>query len=117
MVRAHGVCRGRSCSRTCAGMQGWERGCAMWYAWAMGVRRVLVAVLLIAVCGLRASGALREYPSPAYVLHTDLPEAEAREARVRMTRMAAEYRRRTAAFSDKVPARLPFYLYKDAADY
>src|SRR3954468_12999444 len=60
---------------------------------------------------------LRVYESPHYLIHTDLPPAEAREAQVRTTRMAEEYVRRTAGFAGQIKGRLPFYLYKDLPDY
>jgi len=60
---------------------------------------------------------LNVYESKYYLIHTDLPAGEVREARLRMTRMVDEYARRTAEFSGQVTARLPFYLFKNAADY
>ena len=39
------------------------------------------------------------YQTKYYVMHTDLPVPEAREAAIRMTRMAEEYHERTKAFS------------------
>ena len=80
------------------------------------------AVLLsIFACAVAARAeqppALRLVDSKYYEIHTDLPELDAREAQVRMTRMAEEYRNRTAEFSGQIKARLPFYLYKDLQSY
>lgn len=64
------------------------------------------------------AGGLRVYESKYYVVHTDLPEAEAREAVVRVDRVAEEYLGRTAGFGGGgVKGRLPFYLYGEVADY
>jgi hypothetical protein len=76
-----------------------------------------VGLVILCVTAAAAAAGLREYPSADYVLYTDLPEAEAREATERMARTAAEYRRWTAGLVDRAPARLPFYLYNDVADY
>jgi hypothetical protein len=51
------------------------------------------------------------------VIHSDLPEPEVREARVRMTKVAEEYFVRLPGSSAKVEGRLPFYLYANAPDY
>jgi hypothetical protein len=63
-----------------------------------------------------ASG-MRAYETRYYVIHTDLGRDAAREAELRMTRMAEEYRRRTRDFSGEIRTKLPFYLFKDEADY
>jgi len=81
-------------------------------------RWVACACLLAATSTLLADdGGMKEYPTKYYLVHTDLEPAEAREAQVRMTRMAEEYQRRTEGFSGRITTRLPFYLYKDRADY
>jgi hypothetical protein len=60
---------------------------------------------------------LRVYETPYYTLHTDLPEADAREADLRMTRMFEEYQRRTSGFAGQVNKKFPFFLYKNKADF
>ena len=85
------------------------------------MRRCLaVAVALLLVIATPASaqtkpGALRTYETRYYVIHTDLGRDVAREAEVRLTRMAEEYRRRTSEFSGEIRTKLPFYLFKNEA--
>ena len=67
--------------------------------------------------GAATAPALRQYDSPYYVIHSDLGEEVVREARVRLTAMAEEYRRRTKAFGPTTKPRLPFYLYRSRSDY
>jgi hypothetical protein len=86
------------------------------------VRWVIMGlIVLVGSAGAARAGddpVLREYPSKCYTLHTDLPEPEAREALVRVNRVAEEYLGRTAAFSaGGVKGPMPFYLYKDVKDY
>jgi len=60
---------------------------------------------------------MRVFETPYYTLHTDLSEAEAREADLRMTRMFEEYQRRTSDFAGQVKKKFPFFLYRNKADY
>jgi hypothetical protein len=60
---------------------------------------------------------LRTYDTRYYVIHTDLGRDAAREAEVRLTRMAEEYHRRTRGFSGEITKKLPFYLFEKEADY
>jgi len=60
---------------------------------------------------------LRTYETRYYVIHTDLGRDVAREAELRLTRMAEEYRRRTSEFSGEIRKKLPFYLFKTEAAY
>ncbi len=60
---------------------------------------------------------LRTFETPHYIIHTDLPDADIREADLRTTRMFEEYQRRTAGFSGQVTTKFPFYLFKNPADY
>jgi hypothetical protein len=82
-----------------------------------------ILVCLLSFClffvspAVAAEPVLKQYESKYYLIHTDLPPLEAREAKVRMTRMAEEYLLRTAGFSGQIQERLPFYLYKNRADY
>ncbi|WP_428938484.1 DUF1570 domain-containing protein [Fontivita pretiosa] len=73
--------------------------------------------LLLAACGAVAAPKLRVYDTRYYTIHTDLDEPAAREAAIRMTRMAEEYAARTRGFSGRVPGKLPFYLYRNAEDF
>lgn len=59
----------------------------------------------------------RAHTTPDYTIHTDLDKDAIREATLRMTKMAAEYRSRTAGFTKKATTRLPFYLFKNPKDY
>lgn len=89
----------------------------------MGMRIALVlAVIAIGFSpagtrGQSRPAALRVYATPCYLIRTDLDEDEAREAVVRTTRMAEEYRQRTKGFSGRISQRLPFYLFRHEADY
>jgi hypothetical protein len=84
---------------------------------AMTLYRWAVALLACSAALAVAEPELKTYETKYYVIHTDLPPSEAREAQVRMTRMAEEYQSRTAGFAGQIKDRLPFYLYKDPADY
>ena len=79
----------------------------------------IALLLLISVAS--ASGqtkpAIRTYETRYYTINTDLGRDVAREAELRMTRMAEEYRRRTSGFSGEIRKKLPFYLFKSEADY
>src|SRR5258705_5217260 len=74
-------------------------------------------LILLSSPAVDAEPILKQYESKYYLIHTDLPPLEAREAQVRMTRMADEYLLRTAGFSGQIKERLPFYLYQNRADY
>ncbi|HLL88714.1 MAG TPA: DUF1570 domain-containing protein [Tepidisphaeraceae bacterium] len=69
--------------------------------------------------GAPAEGAakLRRIETPYYVLHTDVDDATAREAALRVTTMAEEYYERTREFSGTIRERLPFYLFRRPTDY
>src|SRR5687768_12812023 len=60
---------------------------------------------------------LQAYESAYYTIYTDLPAEDAKEAAIRMTRIAEEYYERTKDFSGKINRRLPFYLFREMADY
>jgi hypothetical protein len=60
---------------------------------------------------------LRTIETPSYTIHTDLPDLAAREATIRVTRMAEEYSARTENFAGRIDAKLPFYLYQNVDDY
>src|SRR5438445_154730 len=60
---------------------------------------------------------LAVYQTPYYTIHTDLDPDDVREASMRMTHMAEEYRARTRDFSGEVRQRLAVYLFRKEADY
>ena len=65
----------------------------------------------------KSSGEMRVYPTKYYIIHTDIRTDDAKEAVIRMTKMAEEYHDRTREFSGEIRARLPFYLFKDRDEY
>lgn len=81
----------------------------------------IAAWIAICVCvsATAAAPQRRRYDTPYYVIHTDLPPDGAAEAVVRMSRLAAELRRRTRelGFTGRIDRRLPFYLYARHGDY
>lgn len=80
-------------------------------------RQRVVLVVVLGVNSLAARGELRSYPTPSYIIQSDLPEAAVKEAAVRITLIAAEYDRLTKAFVGSMTEKLPFYLFRNAADY
>ena len=78
---------------------------------------ILLPLLFIACASAQTKPALRTYETRFYIIHTDLGRDAARETELRMTRMAEEYRRRTRDFSGVIRKKLPFYLYRNEADY
>jgi hypothetical protein len=85
------------------------------------MRRSCVILFLLVSALARAqtkpSSPLRTYETPYYTIHTDLGRDGAREAEVRMTRMAEEYRQRTRGFGGELRGKLPFFLFRTEADY
>lgn len=64
------------------------------------------------------NGQLKPFQSQYYLIYTDLTGDEAKEASLRMTRMAEEYHDRTAAlFKGRINGKLPFFLYAKGSDY
>ncbi len=63
-------------------------------------------------------GNLKKYDSPIYAVYTDVAEDDAREAVIRMNKMAVEYHERTKAlFAGQINQQLPFYLFSNEVDY
>ena len=63
-------------------------------------------------------GNLRKYDSPVYAVYTDVAEDDAREAVIRMSKMAIEYHERTKSlFSGQINQQLPCYLFSNEVDY
>jgi hypothetical protein len=52
-----------------------------------------------------------------YVIHTDLSDDDAREADLRMVRLAENYHLRTRDFAGDINRKMPFFLYARRADY
>jgi len=108
-------------SRTAVG----ERVSARLLAGMARLRLLLLVIatpLVIACASLGASDGpspplMRGFDTHYYLIYSDLPEDSVREAAVRMTHMAEEYRARTADFSRDIHEKMPFYLYSTAADY
>src|SRR3954464_12848227 len=82
----------------------------------LAIRRCAL-VMFIASSACAAEPDLKTYETKHYLIHTDLPPAEAREAQVRMNCLVEEYSARTAGVSGQIKERLPFYLYKNRDDY
>lgn len=62
-------------------------------------------------------GTMQVYQTRYYIIHSDLPIDDVKEAVIRMTRMAEEYHRRTQGFSGEIRERLPFYLFRTSDEY
>jgi hypothetical protein len=77
------------------------------------IRFIPILLLLFAV---GATNLLR-YDTPSYTVFTDLPKDDAREACIRMDKMAREYRARTRDFAGNTGGPMPFYLYKHREDF
>lgn len=60
---------------------------------------------------------LKLYETRYYRVYTDIDPVEAKEACIRMTKMAEEYHARTAGFAGDIREKLPFYLFKSADEY
>lgn len=66
---------------------------------------------------MRLPADMRTIETPYYIIRTDVSEDEAAEAVVRMNRMAELYLARTEGFSGRITQKLPFYLFRNRADY
>ena len=60
---------------------------------------------------------MQVFPTKYYIIHSDLPLDDVKEAVLRMTRMAEEYHARTQGFSGDIRERMPFFLFKNADEY
>ena len=67
--------------------------------------------------GKRLPPDLKLYETRYYRVYTDIDPAQAKEACIRMTKMAEEYHARTAEFAGDIREKLPFYLFKTADEY
>jgi hypothetical protein len=80
------------------------------------LRYAFIGALLICTATTGAAE-LRDYDTPYYTMHTDLDLDGAREAAVRLTRMAEAYHDRTRDFAGVIDHKFPFYLYRREGDY
>ena len=76
-----------------------------------------IAVLCALLTAETAAAPPASHECRHYVLHTDLAGPEAREATLRLTRMAQLYLQRTEGFAGKIDARMRVYLYGDPDAY
>jgi hypothetical protein len=60
---------------------------------------------------------LKRYEGRYYIINTDLVGDDLREAELRMTKMAEEYKKRTEGFSGTIGHKFPFFLFRDINDY
>jgi len=60
---------------------------------------------------------LKRYEGRYYVINTDLAGDDLREADLRMTKMAEEYKKRTEGFAGTIGHKFPFFLFRDLDDY
>jgi hypothetical protein len=84
------------------------------------IRRIVFIFVLLSLSGpvdAQTRRGLQTYDTPYYTILTDIPPEQAREAALRMTKMAEEYQRRTRDFSGAIRHRFQFFLYRDEADY
>ncbi len=88
------------------------------HATAAAVSSLLLVLTVVTLAGGQAKPAeLRTYETRYYVIHTDVGREAAREAELRLSRMAEEYHRRTRDFSGEIRKKFPFYLFTHEADY
>ena len=74
--------------------------------------------LLVIFCLLsQPTQTLPRYDTRYYVIYTDLHVEAAREATIRVTKMAEVYADRTRGFSGVINKKFPFVLYKKVEDY
>jgi len=60
---------------------------------------------------------LKRYEGRYYIINTDFTGDDLREADLRMTKMAEEYKKRTEGFSGAIGHKFPFFLFRDIEDY
>jgi len=77
----------------------------------------LLALTAVAIAQNQPAKRMRDFDTPYYKLSTNVDDATAREADLRMTRMFEEYRRRLSDFSVAPRLKLPFYLFEDEPEY
>ena len=65
----------------------------------------------------QGSQQFKRYEGRYYVINTDLVADDLREADLRMTKMAEEYKKRTEGFSGTIGHKFPFFLFRSIDDY
>ncbi|MFP4053275.1 MAG: DUF1570 domain-containing protein [Phycisphaerae bacterium] len=79
---------------------------------------VLVCLLPAVLCaGPDLPDTFKKYETSYYIIYTDLPIDQVREAAMRMTCMAEEYHDRTKGFSGTIRRKFPFFLFSKREDY
>ncbi len=76
-----------------------------------------LAALVWPVGGAPPTVQMRQHESPYYIIHSDLPPDQVREASARMTAMAEEYYERTKGFTGVIRRKMPVYLFSREKDY
>lgn len=74
-------------------------------------------MLSMPCAGALAGPQLVVYESPYYTIHTDIEPKRVREVKLRLTKMAEAYDRRTRGFVGKIRRKFPFFLYRRTEDY
>jgi hypothetical protein len=77
----------------------------------------LLLGLVAAAPAAKSPEGLKRYEGRYYVINTDLVGDDLREADLRMTKMAEEYKKRTEGFSGTIGHKFPFFLFRDINDY
>src|SRR6186713_535893 len=87
---------------------------------------IVLSICLIAAAAAPAAPApqqqqppegLKRYEGRYYIINTDFTGDDLREADLRMTKMAEEYKKRTEGFSGAIGHKFPFFLFRDIEDY
>ena len=79
---------------------------------------VLAVLLTIGLCGaVVGAGLMKQFPSGHYLIISDLPEEDIREAQIRMATLFEEYRGRSKGFRGSIRSRMIFRIYSDRGQY
>jgi hypothetical protein len=78
---------------------------------------IILLLLTVLASAQTVSPKMKSYEGRYYLIRTDLTGDQLREADLRMTRMAEEYKKRTKDFSGTVGHKFPFFLFKNPQDY
>ncbi len=77
----------------------------------------LITAVVLSISPSILQADLKTSDTRDYIIHSDLDGDGLREAAIRLTRMADEYRARTRGFAGQVTEKFPFYLYRSETDY
>ncbi len=86
----------------------------------MMLARILAVCLVLPLPLAAAQAPARELPvheGRYYVIHTDLTGEDLREAELRMSKMAEEYKTRTREFSGTIGHKFSFFLFQNREDF